>query len=129
MQEIEIHAVSINQITHKYLLYLETFKSLNIEVASDFLLMAANLMLWKSKDLLPKEEHEPEPESEDEDGAWDLIRQLVEYKKFKEAAQYLREQEIRQELFFPVIAELPPLPAPAKPPVFPANLQLAALQD
>lgn len=127
-EEIEIHAVSINQITHKYLRYLETFKSLNVEVASDFLLMAANLMLWKSKELLPKEEPEAESENAGEESAWDLIRQLVEYKKFKEAAAFLHEQEIQQELFFPVAAEIPVLPALRKPPVFPPGLPLSALR-
>ena len=63
--------------------------------------MAATLMLIKSRELLPKDQRvETEGEDDQEDPRWELIRQLVEYKKFKDAAARMQELEIRQESTF-----------------------------
>jgi len=73
---------------------------LNVELASEFIVMAANLMYIKSRELLPKTLQPPDEEGEEDDPRWELIRQLVEYKKFKEAAQFLGAQEVRADEFF-----------------------------
>ena len=98
--EVDIYEVSIERITSQYLEYIETFKILNIDLASEFVVMAANLMYIKSRTLLPRHEQPPGEEIEEEDPRWELIRQLVEYKKFKDAAGYLEEREAEQQRIF-----------------------------
>lgn len=110
--EIDVYDVSLERITKQYLDYIDTFKMLNIELASEFIVMAANLMYIKSRELLPKEVQPPEEEAEEDDPRWELIRQLVEYKKFKEAASFLGVQEVKSDEFFVTTPELPDLEAP-----------------
>jgi len=98
--EVDIHTISIERITKQYLDYIETFKMLNVDLASEFIVMAANLMYIKSRTLLPKVDQPEEEEIEEDDPRWELIRQLIEYKKFKEAAGYLSRREIEQEGYF-----------------------------
>ena len=93
--EIDIQDISIERITKQYLAYIETFKILNIDLASEFIVMAANLMYIKSRTLLPRSEQPPEEDVEEEDPRWELIRQLIEYKKFKDAAGFLAAQGLR----------------------------------
>ncbi|MEI6674229.1 MAG: segregation/condensation protein A [Verrucomicrobiota bacterium] len=95
--EVDIQAISLERITRQYLDYLSTFKLLNIDLASEFIVMAANLMYLKSRTLLPRVEQPPEAEADDDDPRWDLIRQLIEYKKFKDAAGFLSLCAIEQE--------------------------------
>lgn len=109
--EIGIYDVSIERITRQYLDYLDTFKMLNIELASEFIVMAANLMYLKSRELLPKSLQPPDEEADEADPRWELIRQLVEYKKFKDAAQFLGTQEIKTQDFFAASPEVPDLSA------------------
>jgi segregation and condensation protein A len=111
--EIDIYDVSIERITAQYLKYLDTFQMLNIEVASEFIVMAANLMYIKSRELLPKTQQPPDEEAEEDDPRWELIRQLVEYKKFKDAAAFLGSQALKTEEYFATSPELPDLSAPA----------------
>jgi segregation and condensation protein A len=94
--EIDVHHISIERITNQYLGYLNTFRLLNIDLAAEFIVMAANLMYLKSRTLLPRSEQPPEDEAEEDDPRWDLIRQLVEYKKFKDAAGFLALREAEQ---------------------------------
>ena len=94
--EIDIYDISIERITRQYLEYLQAFKELNIEVAGEFLVMAANLVYMKSRSLLPVDQRPPDEEAEEDDPRWELIRQLIEYKKFKEAAADLHVREIEQ---------------------------------
>ncbi|SKA89636.1 condensin subunit ScpA [Prosthecobacter debontii] len=110
--EIDIYDVSIGRITKQYLDYIDTFKMLNIEVASEFIVMAANLMYIKSRELLPQTQQPPEDDADEEDPRWELIRQLVEYKKFKDAAMFLGTQEVKADEFFATTPELPDLSAP-----------------
>ena len=63
--EVDIQAISIERITRQYLDYINTFKLLNIDLASEFIVMAANLMYLKSRTLLPRVEQPPEAEAED----------------------------------------------------------------
>ncbi len=98
--EVDIYDISLERVTTQYLDYIETFKLLNIDLASEFISMAANLMYIKSRTLLPKREQPPEDEADEDDPRWELIRQLIEYKKFKDAANFLAQREIDQEQIF-----------------------------
>lgn len=99
-EEIDIYDIPIERITKQYMSYLDTFKLLNIGLAGEFLVMAANLCYIKSRMMLPKHVQPPEEDADEEDPRWDLIRQLIEYKKFKEAARKLGEKEARQRDHF-----------------------------
>src|SRR5438874_1970982 len=90
--ELDIYDISIERITRQYLEYLEAFKELNIEVAGEFIVMASNLLYIKSRSLLPLDQQPPEEAAEEDDPRWELIRQLIEYKKFKEAAAQLHDR-------------------------------------
>ena len=114
--EVDIYGISIERITKQYLEYIDTFKILNIDLASEFVVMAANLMYIKSRTLLPKPEQPPEEDTDEDDPRWDLIRQLVEYKKFKDAANYLGEREMAQGELFEHIPEVPKFPQGPPPP-------------
>lgn len=98
--EVDIYDISLERVTTQYLNYIETFKLLNIDLASEFISMAANLMYIKSRTLLPKREQPPEEDAEEDDPRWELIRQLIEYKKFKDAAGFLHRREVEQEQIF-----------------------------
>jgi len=98
--EVDIYDISLERVTTQYLDYIETFKLLNIDLASEFISMAANLMYIKSRTLLPKRDQPPEEDAEEDDPRWELIRQLIEYKKFKDAAGFLHRRELEQEQIF-----------------------------
>ena len=98
--EIDIYDISIERITRQYLEYLQAFKELNIELAGEFIVMAATLIYLKSRSLLPADLQPPPEEADEDDPRWDLIRQLIEYKKFKEAAAQLHVRELEQERIF-----------------------------
>ena len=98
-EELDIHNIPIERVTSQYIQYLDLMKMLDLNIAGEFLVMAATLMMIKSRLLLPVEER-PELEEEEEDPRWDLVRQLVEYKKFKDAALHLEALEARREDIF-----------------------------
>jgi segregation and condensation protein A len=98
--EIDIYDISIERITRQYLEYLQAFKELNIDVAGEFVVMAATLIYLKSRSLLPVDQQPPEEDADEDDPRWELIRQLIEYKKFKEAAAQLHTRELEQERTF-----------------------------
>ncbi len=98
-EELDIHNIPMEKITSQYIQYIELMKMLDLNVAGEFLVMAATLMMIKSRMLLPVEDR-PEMEEEEEDPRWDLVRQLVEYKKFKDAALHLEALELRREDIF-----------------------------
>jgi len=85
-QEVEIHEVEISKVVDGYLQYLRALGDLNIEVAGEFLVLAATLMSIKSRSLLPREEVEIEDELDPQD---ELIQRLLEYRRFKGAADDL----------------------------------------
>ncbi len=122
--EVDIQEVSIARITSQYLEYIETFRMLNIDLAAEFIVMAANLMYLKSRTLLPKQEQPPEEDAEEEDPRWELIRQLIEYKKFKDAAGFLSQRAIEQEARF---ALKPEKPEPSEEPAPLAELSIFEL--
>ncbi len=108
--EVDILDVNIERITRQYIEYLDTFKMLNIDLAGEFIVMAANLMYLKSRTLIPKPVQPPGIEEEDaEDPRWELIRQLIEYKKFKDAAQFLGRRQLAMEGVYPATPEVPDL--------------------
>jgi len=98
-EELNIYDIPIARITQSYLEYLEFMKSLNLEIAGEFLVMAATLLKIKSKMLLPR--HAELEGEEAEDPRTDLVQQILEYRKFKEAAGRLEEKETSQRLMFP----------------------------
>jgi segregation and condensation protein A len=97
--ELDIYDIPIERITAQYTEYLNLMRMLDLNIAGEFLVMAATLMMIKSRLLLPPEER-GELEPEEEDPRWDLVRQLVEYKKFKDAALHLEGLEERQKDVF-----------------------------
>jgi segregation and condensation protein A len=97
--ELDIADIPIEKVAKQYVEYLEAMKELDLDVAGEFLVMAATLMLIKSRMLLPAEER-AEEEAEEEDPRWELVRQLVEYKKFKDTALALEGMEERREGIF-----------------------------
>ena len=100
-QEVDIYQVNLTQLATEFIQYVEFMRELDLEVAGEFVVMAATLMYIKSKELLPKDKQVLlDDDDEGEDPRWELIRQLVEYKKFKDAAAQLKEKELEQESIF-----------------------------
>src|ERR1700730_7962766 len=80
--EVDIRDIPIAQIAEQFLQYLNVIQLIDVEWAGEFLVMAATLMEIKSRMLLPRNEEEPD---EEDDPRLELVRQLIEYKKYKEA--------------------------------------------
>ncbi|MFC4302733.1 segregation and condensation protein A [Cohnella boryungensis] len=96
--EIDIQDISISDITDQYMEYLAAMQELELDITSEFLVMAATLLSMKSRQLLPKPPVTDEPwltvdEDEGLDPREELIRKLIEYRKFKSVAGQLREKE------------------------------------
>jgi segregation and condensation protein A len=105
--EIDIYDIPIERITKQYLEYIDLFKMLNLELAGEFVVMAANLIYIKSRSLLPVHQQPPDEAAEEEDPRWELVRQLIEYKRFKDAAGHLQQRELAQENLFTRLPEKP----------------------
>lgn len=97
-EHLNIYDIPIAKVIEQYLQFLELMKLLDINLASEYLVTAANLISIKSKMILPREE-EPQDE-EEEDPRDELVRKLLEYEKFKEAAEFLRDKEIERNRYF-----------------------------
>ncbi|MBR7113200.1 MAG: segregation/condensation protein A [Firmicutes bacterium] len=93
--EIDIYDIPIVQITEQYLAYLHQMEELDLEVASSFLVMAANLLAIKARMLLPK----PPVEEEEEDARAELVHDILEYMRFKDAAETLGGLKEQHSLF------------------------------
>src|SRR5258707_1816039 len=91
--EVSIHDIPILMITQQYLATIELMKELNLDIAGDYLVMAATLIHIKSKMLLPRPETAAGVEGEEEDPRDALVRRLLEHQKFKAAAGLLHERE------------------------------------
>src|SRR5213594_3720509 len=101
-EEVDIYQVNLTQLATQFIEYIEVMRMLDLEIAGEFLVMTSTLMYIKSRELLPVDQQvTPEGEEEGEDPRWELIRQLVEYKKFKDAAVKLQTLEAQQENIFP----------------------------
>ncbi|MCD5323050.1 MULTISPECIES: segregation/condensation protein A [Pontibacillus] len=93
--EIDIYDIPVATITEQYMAYIHTMQKLELDVASEYLVMAATLLAIKSQMLLPNQELEVEDEEyEEEDPREELMRRLIEYRKYKEAADELKEREL-----------------------------------
>ncbi len=100
-QEVDIYDVNLTRLAREFLACIELMTRLDLEVAGDFLVMASTLLYIKSRELLPTNQQVAvEAEPDEEDPRWELIRQLVEYKKFKDAAAEFQCLEIQQESVF-----------------------------
>lgn len=97
---LNIYDIPIAQITQQYMRYLELMQLLDLNIAGEFLVMAATLLQIKSKLLLPPEEKPKEEEEDAEDPRAELIRKLLEYEKFKQIAEELRQKETSQQEIF-----------------------------
>ena len=117
--EVDIYDIPIAQITEQYLEYVAVMQMLDLEVASEFLVMAASLLAIKAKMLLPKTPVEDELTEVEYDPRDELVEKLLEYKKFKVMAEYFQEQEIfmnrvytrpnEEEMFYHLFKEENPL--------------------
>ena len=86
INKMNIYDIHLNEITDQYIQYLNQMEEMNLEIASEFVVMASTLLYLKSKKLLPKQEEEEEELTEEE-----LIRRIIEYKKFKEISKVLKQ--------------------------------------
>ena len=101
--EIDIYDIPITAVTEQYMSYIHAMQTLELEVAGEYLVMAATLMAIKSQMLLPKQELEiidDENFFEEEDPREALVAQLLEYRKFKYAATVLHEKEEERKLYY-----------------------------
>ncbi|MCM3762921.1 segregation/condensation protein A [Alkalihalobacillus oceani] len=99
--EVDIYDIPVAAITDQYLEYIHAMQELELDVASEYLVMAATLLMIKSKMLLPKHEEElfeDEWEGEEEDPREELMFRLIEYRKYKEVAAELKEKEQHRSL-------------------------------
>lgn len=96
--EVDIYDIPISEITHQFLQYLEVIELLDLDQASEFVLMAATLIRIKARMLLPKPELDDDEEAEDP--RQELVQRLLEYQRYKEVAWDLRDREEAQKNFF-----------------------------
>ena len=117
--ELDIYDIPIESVTKQYIEALRTMQELDLDVAGEFFVMAATLMEIKSRMLLPKGLHavDPDADTEEIDPRWDLVHQLLQYKKFKDAAAELAKlATFRQDLIARHVSTLAedPLDRPLK---------------
>lgn len=91
---LDIYDIPIAKITEQYLSYIDVMKALNLDIAGEFLVMAATLLYIKSRSLLPRHEDDLAPEEDPEVMRAELSRRLVEYRRFREAAERLAERPL-----------------------------------
>ena len=96
-EHLNIYDIPIAKVIEQYLQFLELMKFLDINIASEYLVTAANLISIKSKMILPRE---AEPQEEELDPRDELVRRLLEYETFKEAAEFLRDKEVERNRYF-----------------------------
>ena len=126
-EEVELYELPLGRIVQQYLDYLAAVPQPDLDRAGDFIALAAHLIYLKSRRLLPPEQR-PEgtdDSAEEEDPHWDLIRQLVEYKKFKDVAAHLQAVEVNRLDLFP----RPPSALPAAGEDEEALAEAVALRD
>ncbi len=97
--QVDIYDIPIAELTEQYLTYLAAMEEFNIDVASDFLVMAATLLQIKSRLLLPKPPQALPDEGEEEDPRQELVNRLLEYRKFKQMAEHLAELSEQRDLY------------------------------
>lgn len=97
--EIDIYDIPVAKITEQYMQYIRTMESIELNIASEYLVMAATLLAIKSQMLLPKQKLDEEEEYV-EDPRTELMERLIEYRKYKEAAEQLKDKEIEDNQIF-----------------------------
>ena len=115
-EEVDIYEVDMVRLADQFCEYIDLMKQFDLDLAGEFIVMASTLMYIKSKELLPVDQQVLSEEDEEEDPRWDLIRQLVEYRKFKDAADDFRRMEWEREQSFErqgAKPKVPPLPPQA----------------
>jgi len=102
-QEVDIYQVNLTRLATQFIEYVDLMRQLDLDIAGEFLVMASTLMYIKSRELLPVDQQgvSPDEEEDGDDPRWELIRKLVEYRKFKDAASQLQTLETRQERIYP----------------------------
>ena len=120
--KIDIYDIPIAELTRQYLAYLDRFRDFNMEIASSFLVMAATLLQIKSRMMLPKAEKEADEEAEDP--RFELVRRILEYRKFKQVSYVLGDMAGVQERY--VSREPMALPVHHLPP---GNLSVRLLTE
>lgn len=96
IHDMDIFNISISEITEQYLKFIEEMEEMNLNIASEYLIMAAELLEIKSSILLPKND----VEEEEEDPKEELINRLLEYKKYKEVTNDFKELEIKRQEYY-----------------------------
>lgn len=119
--KIDIYDIPIAQLTEQYMAYLQQFREFNIDIASSFLVMAATLLQIKSRMMLPKSSA---PVDEEEDPRLELVRRILEYRKFKQVSVVLGERAGTYEKY--VAREPLPIPVHHLPP---ENLSISSLME
>lgn len=84
--KMNIYDINLSEITDQYIEYIKSMEAMNLEVTSEFLIMASTLLYLKSKSLLPKQVEEEKELTEEE-----LLRRIIEYKKYKEITKKMKE--------------------------------------
>src|SRR5690625_6108460 len=97
--EIDIYDIPVAEITDQYMAYVTQMQEIELDIASEYLVMAATLLQMKSAMLLPKQEVDYEDEYE-EDPREQLVQRLIEYQRFKEAAEKLKEKELDENQLY-----------------------------
>jgi segregation and condensation protein A len=106
-QKMDIYDIRVAEITRQYLQYLDLLSELNLEMVGEYLIMAAELTKIKSKTLLPTQETEEDAlAAAGEDPRAELMRRLLEYQRYKEAAFELRQKEYDQQQLFTRVGEV-----------------------
>lgn len=91
--QMDIYNIKIHEITYQYLQYLNTMKEMDLEITSEFIVIAATLLEIKSKLLLPKEKNDDAEDNNENDPRKELVQKLIEYKGFKAVAAYFKNKE------------------------------------
>lgn len=112
--EVDLHDIPIAVIADQFKAYLDAIQLIDFEWTGEFIVMAATLMEIKSRMLLPRE---PEAEAQDDDPRLELVKQLIEYKKYKEAATLLEQQAEKQLTRLPRVPSERPAYDPAAQPL------------
>lgn len=100
---IDIYDISLEEITNQYMDYIHKMEELNLDIASEYLVMASDLLEYKSRSLLPKKEEE----KDEEDPKEELIKKLVDYKKYKEITETFKELEnVRSEVYTKIPSDI-----------------------
>ena len=98
--KMEIFDVEISEITKEYLNFINEMNEMNLDIASEYLVMAAELIEIKSRKLLPNSDEDEDSENEEENPEEELKRRLMEYKKYKESTQEFRSLEEKRFAYF-----------------------------